>query len=88
MDLPHSLPLDNAIAHIHIHPGLSEPSRSAVLFILHGHPSSARHMKPIVDNVFDLMVKKAENDLDGPKQSLFIVTFVRRPHSPFMGAEK
>ncbi|ELU40460.1 alpha/beta hydrolase family domain-containing protein [Rhizoctonia solani AG-1 IA] len=57
--LPYSLHLDRIVAHIHVHPALSDASRIAVLFILHGHPASAHHMKPIVGGTFDLAKNKA-----------------------------
>lgn len=71
--LPYSLNLDTVVAHIHVHPALSSASNIAVLFILHGHPASAHHMKPIVNGAFDLVTKKAA--LRGAQRNLVIITF-------------
>lgn len=82
--LPYSLNLDTVVAHIHVHPALSSASNIAVLFILHGHPASAHHMKPIVNGAFDLVTKKAA--LRGAQRNLVIITFVSRlvPFRPRM----
>ncbi|QRV74731.1 hypothetical protein RhiJN_02746 [Ceratobasidium sp. AG-Ba] len=72
--IPYSIELDTVTAHIHTHPVLRFSSRIAVLFLLHGHPSSARHMKPIVNGIFDLMTKKAEITGAGSRPNLAIVT--------------
>ncbi|CAE6461394.1 unnamed protein product [Rhizoctonia solani] len=71
--LPYSLNLDRVVVHIHGHPALSEASRIAVLFILHGHPASAHHMKPIVNGTFDLAKNKTM--LSEAKRNLVIITF-------------
>ncbi|QRV89420.1 hypothetical protein RhiJN_17438 [Ceratobasidium sp. AG-Ba] len=70
--IPYSIELDTVTAHIHTHPVLRFSSRIAVLFLLHGHPSSARHMKPIVNGIFDLMTKKAEITGAGSRPNLAI----------------
>ncbi|KAG8745577.1 hypothetical protein FRC11_013036 [Ceratobasidium sp. 423] len=71
--LPYSLNLDRVIVHIHGHPVLSDASRIAVLFVLHGHPASAHHMKPIVNGTFDLAKSKAM--LLEAKRNLVVITF-------------
>ncbi|KAF8717853.1 hypothetical protein RHS02_09293, partial [Rhizoctonia solani] len=82
--LPYSLHLDRIVAHIHVHPALSHASRIAVLFILHGHPASAHHMKPIVGGTFDLAKNKAA--LLEAKRNLVIVTFDLEDDSDFSNA--
>ncbi|CAE6470724.1 unnamed protein product [Rhizoctonia solani] len=82
--LPYSLHLDRIVAHIHVHPALSDASRIAVLFILHGHPASAHHMKPIVGGTFDLAKNKAA--LLEAKRNLVIVTFDLEDDSDFSNA--
>ena len=74
--LPHSVNVGSVVAHIYAHTALSSASKTAVLFILHGYPASARHMKPIADGMFDLAVKKTNNTPEYPKRNLVIVTFV------------
>ncbi|CAE6435463.1 unnamed protein product [Rhizoctonia solani] len=71
--LPYSLNLDRVIVHIHDHPALSEASRIAVLFVLHGHPASAHHMKPIVNGTFE--IAKNKGMLSEAKRNLVIITF-------------
>ncbi|CAE6438980.1 unnamed protein product [Rhizoctonia solani] len=70
---PYSLNLDRVVVHIHVHPALSDASRIAVLFVLHGHPASAHHMKPIVNGTFDLTKNKTV--LSEAKRNLVIITF-------------
>ncbi|CAE6472211.1 unnamed protein product [Rhizoctonia solani] len=79
--LPYSLHLDRVAAHIHVHPALSDASRIAVLFVLHGHPASAHHMKPIVNGTFELATNKAT--LLEAKRNLVIVTFDLEEDSDF-----
>lgn len=76
--LPHSVSVGSVVAHTHAHTALSSASKTAVLFVLHGHPSRARHMKPIVYGTFDLLVKKANIAPEPPKRNFVIVTFVSR----------
>ncbi|KAH7341853.1 hypothetical protein B0J17DRAFT_715016 [Rhizoctonia solani] len=71
--LPYSLNLDHVAVNIHVHPALSEASRIAVLFVLHGHPASAHHMKPIVNGTFELAKNKAM--LLKAKRNLVVITF-------------
>ncbi|CAE6427350.1 unnamed protein product [Rhizoctonia solani] len=74
MTIPsYSLNLDHVAVNIHVHPALSEASRIAVLFVLHGHPASAHHMKPIVNGTFELAKNKAM--LLKAKRNLVIITF-------------
>jgi hypothetical protein len=74
--LPHSVTLNTATVHIYAHPELSGSSKSSVLFVLHGHPASARHMHPIVNGVFDLTAERSETGFGDPKRNLVVVTFV------------
>lgn len=74
--LPHSINVGSVIAHIYAHTAFSSASKTSVLFILHGHPASARHMKPIADGVFDFAVKKANSAPQHLKRNLIVVTFV------------
>ncbi|KAG8700738.1 hypothetical protein FRC08_004474 [Ceratobasidium sp. 394] len=71
--LPYSVDLDAVTAHIYTHPIRSFSSKTAVLFLLHGHPSSSRHMAPIVNGIFDLTTTMSKTAL-GLKQNLVIVT--------------
>ncbi|KAJ1307450.1 hypothetical protein OPQ81_001551 [Rhizoctonia solani] len=70
---PYSLNLDHVVVHIHVHPALSDASTIAVLFVIHGHPASAHHMKPIVNGTFDLAKNKTK--LLDAKRNLVIITF-------------
>ncbi|KAG8773806.1 hypothetical protein FRC12_002315 [Ceratobasidium sp. 428] len=70
--LPYSIEQDAVTAHIYTDPIHSFSSKIAVLFLLHGHPSSARHMRPIVNGLFELTSKLAK--LADSKQNFVIVT--------------
>ncbi|KAG8693802.1 hypothetical protein FRC09_010290 [Ceratobasidium sp. 395] len=75
--LPYSIEQDAVTAHIYTDPTHSFSSKIAVLFLLHGHPSSARHMRPIVNGLFELTSKLAK--LADSKQNFVIVTLDLKP---------
>ncbi|KAG9128386.1 hypothetical protein FRC07_014800 [Ceratobasidium sp. 392] len=77
--LPYSIDEDTITAHIYTDPIHSFSSKIAVLFLLHGHPSSARHMKPIVNGIFDLTTKMTETAFADSNQNLVIVTLDLKP---------